>query len=1209
MSKKIVSLLLVLSMLVGMLAIIPVSADDIEWDIVIENVDQWMEKINGKSDLGSKNICVTAKELDFSGKTLTPITNFSGLFDGKGVVLKNITMSGSEDVGLFCTSSGTYQNIVITDSSFTGTGRWVAPLLCCTNNNTKVYNIYVSKTVVVTTGSSDGTNTGTSYAGGIIGIFGKDTREYSVEISDCVFAGTVTALGKRVGGIVGSTGGKDSCHHDVSISNCLVLGKTMGKSEACGFVGYSAYGYITMTNCIYAGGAEGEFFQAYPLFRDNAGYTVTNCYTTHACSNKTVYRGSSGGVEYTAESSGVTYLNEDRTKLIGLNDTEIIGFTRRADDIMVPNGVADFAPAFIVVAEEGWSVWDGSSNEAWDQYGSGTEEDPYLIKSASQWANLAQASASGIDDGLYFKLDTNLDFANIGGLTPISPDGKQLQLYFDGNDHTIKNVKMSGSKEGIGLFGDIWGSTNPEEVATKTSVIKNLVISSSTFTSTKKYIGAVVGETSGTIIIENIYVDKDVVINGAQGVAGGIVGGCYYSSSYKDANSVAAYTVTIRDCVFAGNVIAGGAENGGILGFGNCKYEKNIYEMFHIVIEDCLVTGNVQVGQTRSSGFVGRNEYTVTFGEGEEAVTYNASVTLNRCIYAGGAEDVAFNNRPFVSEKDGDDHHTQYNVTDCYTTHTAANGVYANVKWTKTGSGVKLVELSDLMGSITLEGWTKRDGDIMVPNGVSEVASTLVSVKMLDGASVRLKNPTGLRFTAVLGKAFLDSVKTANEGKTVTYGIMIVPTSYVEEANDIFTVEELKKLDHTPNYLLIPAEKLLSGGDDAGYYEFSGVITNIDPTNYGRNYSARAYVAVDGVPVYYSEYHSKVNSRSIATVAEAAYNDTSKTQSKDYPYAIFKDASVYSPYPQAQRDLLPAFYENVAINLMSYNVRNVEGGDSMFGDPLTFEYDGREAAVVNYILASDPDVIGLQEVSTKTHISSTLSWFTYLGGNGVTAGLTANGYACYEGGNVLEGHDNDKKMYNPIYYKTDKYTLIESGYGYQFLGSYSNGTDTDSKGCTWVTLEDKTTGERFIYVNVHMPRYDQANAAADFQAVVAEIATANPNLPIFIGGDFNGSYSDYAGYKGEEEGAKAYWGDIAVSVRDNATYKTNGCSTTTTDFSELGTSTGPIDLYYMVNGTNVKIYYYAVIDNKNAETEKYPSDHLPVRVLVTLDTRTANGEE
>ena len=485
---------------------------------------------------------------------------------------------------------------------------------------------------------------------------------------------------------------------------------------------------------------------------------------------------------------------------------------------------------------------------------------------------------------------------------------------------------------------------------------------------------------------------------------------------------------------------------------------------------------------------------------------------------------------------------------------------------------------------------------MIIPDGVAAFAPLTYTQKMMDGASVRLNNPTGLRFTAVLSVDYLNLIKSANEGKTVRYGILITPTDYIATAGDIFTVDALDSLSYTTKYILGYADKLMSGGDADGYYEFSAVLSNVQDYNYERPFSAIAFIAVDNgdgtVTYYYSEYNEDVNSRTIAEVAQAAYNDTSKTQNEQYQYEISANAGVYSPYTETQRNLLPAFYGKVAsnVNLMSYNIRNVEGGDSMLNDPLTFEYDGRDQIVVDYILSANPDVVGIQEASAKKHAynSSTLSWFDTL------AQLEAKGYACFKGSNILPSSD-DKEMYNPIYYKADKYNLVGSGFAYLSEDGTQQAYDGEYRGVTYVVLEDKTTGLQFVYVNVHMTRYNSPDNYQDDVAgyLKAFLEGLTYTCPIIIGGDFNGSYSDYKGYD-------TFWGETALSARDESTNKTSGCSATNDTFDGLGTASGPIDLYFAMNTDTVDFHNYAVTDNKVEATGLYPSDHLPVKLVITL---------
>ena len=77
MKKKVLSLFLVLSMMIGMLAMMPITIGAAS-DITITSVDDWMEKLSGKS-VSAANIVVTATELDFTGKTVEPIKGFSFL--------------------------------------------------------------------------------------------------------------------------------------------------------------------------------------------------------------------------------------------------------------------------------------------------------------------------------------------------------------------------------------------------------------------------------------------------------------------------------------------------------------------------------------------------------------------------------------------------------------------------------------------------------------------------------------------------------------------------------------------------------------------------------------------------------------------------------------------------------------------------------------------------------------------------------------------------------------------------------------------------------------------------------------------------------------------------------------------------------------------------------------------------------------------------
>ena len=124
MKKKLLSLLLVLSMMLGMVAVMPITIGAAD-TITITSVDDWMDMLSGKTAT-NKNIVVTADVLDFAGKTVVPVKDFSGTFDGQGVVIKNLTIVGDDstgnEAGLFncCAGAATFKNFVMTDSMIQG---------------------------------------------------------------------------------------------------------------------------------------------------------------------------------------------------------------------------------------------------------------------------------------------------------------------------------------------------------------------------------------------------------------------------------------------------------------------------------------------------------------------------------------------------------------------------------------------------------------------------------------------------------------------------------------------------------------------------------------------------------------------------------------------------------------------------------------------------------------------------------------------------------------------------------------------------------------------------------------------------------------------------------------------------------------------------------------------------------------------------------
>ncbi len=141
--------------------------------------------------------------------------------------------------------------------------------------------------------------------------------------------------------------------------------------------------------------------------------------------------------------------------------------------------------------------------------GSGTAEDPYLISTPQELQDAANQSNSTKDfsKDKYYKLTADLDFTNFdyGTNAGFVPFGKAsvatFQGTFDGNGHTISNIKISTETDSestiAGLFAYVMGGT-----------IKNLgIVNAKVDVSTKgEDFGILIGRAKNSVLIENCFV-------------------------------------------------------------------------------------------------------------------------------------------------------------------------------------------------------------------------------------------------------------------------------------------------------------------------------------------------------------------------------------------------------------------------------------------------------------------------------------------------------------------------------------------------------------------------------------------------------------------------------------------------------------------------------------------------------------------------------
>lgn len=179
------------------------------------------------------------------------------------------------------------------------------------------------------------------------------------------------------------------------------------------------------------------------------------------------------------------------------------------------------APCGMQAEEE--SVWNGTDIANQFAGGNGEELNPYQIATATELAYLAQQVNLGNNEGgsdyagKYFKLMNDIDLNN-QEWTPIGNTiYKIFKGSFDGNKHTIKNLKID-NVEFAGLFGNAGGGT-----------IQNLgVIISEQGIKGTRTAGGIVGESytsSDDLSIKNCFVTgSSIKVEGSAFYAGGIIG-------------------------------------------------------------------------------------------------------------------------------------------------------------------------------------------------------------------------------------------------------------------------------------------------------------------------------------------------------------------------------------------------------------------------------------------------------------------------------------------------------------------------------------------------------------------------------------------------------------------------------------------------------------------------------------------------------------
>lgn len=537
------------------------------------------------------------------------------------------------------------------------------------------------------------------------------------------------------------------------------------------------------------------------------------------------------------------------------------------------------------------AAWDGSVATSFSG-GSGTDDDPWKISNGSELAYLASVvnSNGSATYNQYYILTADIDLGGREwtGIGNQNDAGKAFKGKFDGNGKVITGFAINKELEYTpGLFGMLDGG----------AVVKNLTVHGCIRAGSKKDFGGLLcASVNGGSAVANCTVYADVQITREAGSKdlyfGGITGRLAPGGKIQDCTVLG--KIQLQVTASATNTqrqyTAGIAARIDAAEITNCKNYADISQIF---------TGSATIGY--SGGIVACGD----------AAT-DTTVSISNCVNYG---DI------FVETNGGHGRtggiignarsKAVYNIENCFNAGKMLSG-----KGTQSGNMGELVGMNEAK-QLNLKNCYASGQNLGGNKGKTWSESgcvTDITLKTLPGASVRLNDPTGLRFDTEIKKSTLDKLLKA-DNVTVKIGTLIAPTKYVK-AVGTFTADALDTYKNERGfafdpYINVPFDttvyKFLEETDTA--YTFSGAVANLFESNYNLAYSAVGYLTItvgDLSVTFYSDYIEQDHSRTIASVAREAYNDRADAQSENYPYYVDKEGN-YSPYSNSSLAKIKAF--------------------------------------------------------------------------------------------------------------------------------------------------------------------------------------------------------------------------------------------------------------------------------------------------------------
>ena len=240
------------------------------------------------------------------------------------------------------------------------------------------------------------------------------------------------------------------------------------------------------------------------------------------------------------------------------------------------------------------------------------------------------------------------------------------------------------------------------------------------------------------------------------------------------------------------------------------------------------------------------------------------------------------------------------------------------------------------------------------------------------------------------------------------------------------------------------------------------------------------------------------------------------------------------------------------------------------------EKTSRIAELVGAYALYDADVIAFQEVDQL--------WNTE---HGLIEEMAALGYTLVPTGN--------EHSFNPLYYKTSRFNLIESGY-VAYTSNNVEGGPYEERWYTFAVLEEKDTGKQLVVTSTHFVaglagvegKYTELyrqESARQLVAFEASMRAKYPDAVVLMAGDYNSGLSS---------AAHGIMTESLNSARDTAERQVNMKYNTSTNLAQKpgrGNPPSVIDHIFYSKTDKIVAKYYEVVVSKYSYLY---ADHVPV---------------